>query len=88
MVHPMDYLTTTVPLLEAEYAAGGWDADTLLASVLSLDADFYHQSHTLIHLSRDELQESDCNVEDGGMRKKCPMFQSCALVVHRGTRTV
>lgn len=66
LVHSEDYLSVTVPLLEAEHTAGGWDADELLQAVLAYPDDFYHGSHTLIHLSRDELQESDCNIEDGG----------------------
>lgn len=68
LIHPEDYLSATVPLLEAEYATGLWDTDDLLAAVLAFPDDFYHGSHTLVHLNRDELQESDCNIEDGGRR--------------------
>lgn len=56
-----------VPLMAEEFAANKWDADDLLAAVLANPSDAYHGSHTLTHLSRDELQESDCNTEDGGM---------------------
>lgn len=66
LVHDPNYLTDTVPLLAVEYETGGWDADELLQAVLAEPDAFYQQSHTLIHLTRDELQQSDCDVEDGG----------------------
>lgn len=66
LVHDPNYVSVNVPLMAAEYEAGGWASDELLTAVLANPDDFYHQSHTLIHLSRDELQQSDCDVEDGG----------------------
>lgn len=52
--------------MEAEHAAGVWDSDALLQAVLASPNDAFIGSHTLTHLSRDELQASDCNTEDGG----------------------
>ncbi|CAM9115233.1 unnamed protein product [Sphacelaria rigidula] len=64
-VIPPDYMSLTVPLMEAEAASGGWNSDALLQAVLANPNDGFIGSHTLTHLSRDELQVSDCNAEDG-----------------------
>lgn len=52
--------------METEFTSGMWDTDDLLQAVLAYPDEVYHGSHSLTHLSRDELQESDCNIEDGG----------------------
>lgn len=57
---------TTVDGMAAEFAAGAWSSDELLASCIALKNDFYWQSHTLSHLARDNLGTSDCDTEDGG----------------------
>ena len=60
--------------MQAEYDAGLYASDDLLARVQAdLDA-FYWQSHTLSHLSRDNLGKNDCDIEDGG--------QSTIIVVY------
>ncbi|CAB1101161.1 unnamed protein product [Ectocarpus sp. CCAP 1310/34] len=69
-VHDTNWLATNVPLMQQDMADGTWEAnDDLLAEVIShLDtpSTFYHGHHTLIHLSRDQLRESDCVTEDTG----------------------
>ncbi|CAN0053457.1 unnamed protein product, partial [Scytosiphon promiscuus] len=69
-VHDINWLATNVPLMQDDMADGTWeDNDELLAAVISyLDtpSTFYHGHHTLIHLSRDQLRESDCVTEDTG----------------------
>ncbi|CAM9255649.1 unnamed protein product, partial [Ectocarpus sp. 8 AP-2014] len=69
-VHDNNWLATNVPLMQQDMADGTWEAnDDLLAGVISyLDksSSFYHGHHTLIHLSRDQLRESDCVTEDTG----------------------
>ena len=69
-MHDENWLATNVPLMQEDMESGLWEAnDELLAEVIShLDTPntFYHGSHTLIHLSRDQLRESDCNTEDAG----------------------
>lgn len=77
LVHPTDYLTVNVSQMEAEYDNKEWDADDLLKKVLEYTDDFFHGSHTLVHLNRDELQQSDCNIEDGGKRQ----FFLCSTTV-------
>lgn len=56
----------TVDGMAAEFAAGSWDVDALLTAVIGSLDDFYWQSHSLCHLARDNLAESDCDAEDGG----------------------
>lgn len=56
----------TIAGLELEFETGLWASDDLLEAAMELKADFYWQSHTLAHLARDDLSESDCNTEDGG----------------------
>ncbi|CAN0561855.1 unnamed protein product [Ectocarpus sp. 12 AP-2014] len=52
--------------MQDDYDAGLFASDDLLARVQAdLDA-FFWQSHTLTHLSRDNLGKSDCDIEDGG----------------------
>lgn len=63
---PVGWLATAVPGMTAEFAAGSWAADGLLGWVLANLDTFWWQSHTLSHLSRDDLGESDCTIEDGG----------------------
>ncbi|CAM9195752.1 unnamed protein product [Ectocarpus sp. 8 AP-2014] len=67
-VHDTNWLATNVPLMQQDMADGTWEAnDDLLVAVISyLDTPsmFYHGHHTLIHLSRDQLRESDCITED------------------------
>ncbi|CBJ25803.1 conserved unknown protein [Ectocarpus siliculosus] len=69
-VHDTNWLATNVPLMQQDMADGTWEAnDDLLAGVLSYlykPSSFYHGHHTLIHLSRDQLRESDCVTEDTG----------------------
>lgn len=70
IVHDVNWLATNVPLMQSDMADGTWEAnDDLLAEVISyLDtpSTFFHGHHTLIHLSRDQLRESDCFTEDTG----------------------
>lgn len=63
---PEGWLSTAVPGMKAEMAAGNWSSDDLLEWVLSNKGDFWWQSHTMSHLSRDNLGQSDCEIEDGG----------------------
>eukprot|EP00904_Undaria_pinnatifida_P003100 jgi/Undpi1/12791/HiC_scaffold_7.g02458.m1 len=49
-----------------EYASGDWDSDDLLEWCVNNKDAFWWQSHTLTHLARDNLGESDCSIEDGG----------------------
>ena len=69
-MHDVNWLATNVPLMQSDMADGTWEAnDDLLAEVISyLDtpSTFFHGHHTLIHLSRDQLRESDCFTEDTG----------------------
>ncbi|CAN0428257.1 unnamed protein product [Pylaiella littoralis] len=69
-VHDANWLATNVPLMQADMKAGVWEAnDDLLAEViehLDTPSTFFHQHHTLIHLSRDQLRSSDCFTEDTG----------------------
>ncbi|CAM9095540.1 unnamed protein product [Ectocarpus sp. 6 AP-2014] len=69
-VHDTNWLATNVPLMQQDMADGTWEAnDDLLVAVLSYlhkPSSFYHGHHTLIHLSRDQLRESDCVTEDTG----------------------
>lgn len=67
-VQDINWLANSIPNMQQNFAAGAWDDDDLLQYVLeNLDQDdFYHQSHSLIHLSRDQLRASDCNAEDAG----------------------
>ncbi|CAM9564780.1 unnamed protein product [Pylaiella littoralis] len=69
-VHDINWLATNVPLMQDDMAAGVWEAnDDLLVEVikhLGTPSTFYHQHHTLIHLSRDQLRSSDCITEDTG----------------------
>ncbi|CAM9455735.1 unnamed protein product [Ectocarpus sp. 8 AP-2014] len=69
-VHDTNWLATNVPLMQQDMADGTWEAnDELLVAVISyLDtaSTFYHGHHTLIHLSRDQLRETDCVTEDTG----------------------
>lgn len=78
-MHDVNWLATNVPLMQEHMADGTWEAnDDLLTQVISyLDAPstFFHQHHTLIHLSRDQLRESDCFTEDTGtISTKIPVF--------------
>lgn len=54
--------------MQAEFAAGGWVSDDLLAATVADLGAFYWQSHTLTHLARDNLGAADCDIEDGGER--------------------
>ncbi|CAM9520719.1 unnamed protein product, partial [Ectocarpus fasciculatus] len=69
-VHDTNWLATNVPLMQQDMADGTWEAndDLLVATISYLDtpSTFYHGHHTLIHLSRDQLRESDCVTEDTG----------------------
>eukprot|EP00903_Cladosiphon_okamuranus_P009435 g8995.t1 len=52
--------------VQEEIDAGLFESDDLLAQVQAdLDA-FFWQSHSLTHLSRDNLGKNDCDIEDGG----------------------
>lgn len=74
IVHDVNWLATNVPLMQQDMAAGTWEAnDDLLVEVIShlnSPSTFFHGHHTLIHLSRDQLRESDCFTEDTGMYDK------------------
>ncbi|CBJ25804.1 conserved unknown protein [Ectocarpus siliculosus] len=67
-VHDTNWLATNVPLMQQDMADGTWEAnDELLVAVISyLDtpSTIYHGHHTLIHLSRDQLRETDCVADD------------------------
>eukprot|EP00903_Cladosiphon_okamuranus_P021170 g19446.t1 len=63
---PEGWLATAVPGMTVEFETGAWASDGLLAWVLSNLGTFWWQSHTLSHLARDDLGESDCSIEDGG----------------------
>ncbi|CAM9972579.1 unnamed protein product [Choristocarpus tenellus] len=66
--HDENWLTTAVPGMQNEYEAGGWANDDLLAAVLTeeVKTTFHWQSHTMSHLARDNLGQSDCTIEDTG----------------------
>ncbi|CAN0017372.1 unnamed protein product, partial [Ectocarpus sp. 13 AM-2016] len=60
--------------MQDDYDAGLFDSDDLLARVQAdLDA-FFWQSHTMTHLSRDNLGKNDCDIEDGGNARLAVMF--------------
>lgn len=63
---PVNWLATAVAGMTAEFNAGSWASDDLLVWVLANLSSFWWQSHTLSHLARDNLGESDCAAEDGG----------------------
>lgn len=52
--------------MQADYDAGLFSSDDLLARVQAGLSNFYWQSHTLTHLARDNLGVNDCDIEDGG----------------------
>ena len=61
----------TLTGMEAEFAEGKWnESDPLLKASLDMIDDFHWQSHTMSHLSRDDLGETDCTMEDGGGCRK------------------
>lgn len=55
--------------MTAEFDSGAWASDALLSWVLDNLDTFWWQSHTLSHLARDNLGQSDCTIEDGGERE-------------------
>eukprot|EP00904_Undaria_pinnatifida_P003101 jgi/Undpi1/12792/HiC_scaffold_7.g02459.m1 len=63
---PTDWLTSAVPGMTSEYSNGDWASDDLLEWCVNNKDAFWWQSHTLTHLARDNLGESDCSIEDGG----------------------
>ena len=63
---PEDWLAVAVPGMKAEFEGGKWDSDDLFTWVMANKEQFWWQSHTFTHLSRDNLGEHDCSVEDGG----------------------
>ncbi|CAM9431410.1 unnamed protein product [Scytosiphon promiscuus] len=63
---PEGWLASATPGMTAEFDGGAWSADGLLGWVISNLGTFWWQSHTLSHLARDDLGESDCSIEDGG----------------------
>lgn len=71
--------------MTAEFNSGAWDTDDLLVKSLELKDKFYWQSHTLSHLSRDNLGQSDCDTEDGG--KACTALSVKFYVVTISTST-
>lgn len=64
--------------IKAEYDSGLYASDDLLARVQADLGAFYWQSHTLSHLSRDNLGKNDCDIEDGGqptfVGKTCDVY--------------
>lgn len=53
--------------LQAAFESESWrEKDDLLDASLELVKDFHWQSHTMSHLARDNLGETDCIMEDGG----------------------
>lgn len=66
LIYDESYLSIAVPGMQAEWDSGLFATDDLLTTVLANPDSFYHGSHTFNHVSRDELQEVDCNSEDGG----------------------
>lgn len=77
---PVGWLETAVPGMTAEFNSGAWASDTLLSWVLDNLDTFWWQSHTLSHLSRDDLGQSDCSIEDGG---GCNAFTKSVAVAHQ-----
>lgn len=69
------WLETAVPGMTAEFNSGAWASDTLLSWVLDNLDKFWWQSHTLSHLARDNLGQSDCSIEDGG---ECKALEGCS----------
>lgn len=71
-VHDLNWLYDNLPTMKADFNSGSWTtSDDTLAKVLeyiNTPGTFFHQSHTLIHLSRDQLRYSDCYTEDTGKR--------------------
>ena len=63
---PTDWLSTSIDGMREEFESGAWGSDDLLAWVIDNMGDFWWQSHTLTHISRDNLGASDCAIEDGG----------------------
>lgn len=63
---PTDWLTSAVPGMTSEFNSGDWNSDDLLGWCVNNKQAFWWQSHTLTHLARDNLGESDCTIEDGG----------------------
>ncbi|CAM9838625.1 unnamed protein product, partial [Discosporangium mesarthrocarpum] len=62
-----NYLEEALPGMVAEFQSGLWASDDLLTSVLGASKnDFFWQSHTFNHFSRDNLGASDCRIEDQG----------------------
>eukprot|EP00903_Cladosiphon_okamuranus_P014195 g13189.t1 len=70
LVHEEDWLSINLPRMEEDFDDGTWEYnDDLLVEVLRyLDEPntFYHQHHSLNHVARDQLRESDCFTEDTG----------------------
>lgn len=64
-VLPINWLAENYPTMLNDKDTWITD-DDLLAQVLAYSTDFYHGSHTLVHLSRDQLGVTDCNQEDQG----------------------
>ncbi|CAM9244706.1 unnamed protein product [Choristocarpus tenellus] len=66
-IHGTTWLSGAVPGMAADFAAGLWSSDDLMTATLTTVKDkFYWQSHTMSHLSRDNLGASDCQIEDEG----------------------
>eukprot|EP00903_Cladosiphon_okamuranus_P014293 g13275.t1 len=61
-----DWLEVAVPGMTEEFNQGRWASDALLSWVLDNLDVFWWQSHTLGHMARDNLGQSDCSIEDGG----------------------
>lgn len=71
-IHPRSWLSQgTIDAMAEEFSSSdsnvNWKAnDLLLAESITLQEDFFWQSHTLSHLARDNLGLSDCYTEDTG----------------------
>lgn len=67
MIEPEGWWSqATLDGMRTEFDCGDWDSDDLLMASLDMVHDFHWQSHTMSHLARDDLGETDCNMEDGG----------------------
>lgn len=79
---PVNWLAISVAGMEAEFQS--WRAkDDLLDATLSDEilSKFHWQSHTYSHLARDNLGQSDCNIEDAGEDIVPTMLRCLSLVV-------
>ncbi|CAM9875608.1 unnamed protein product, partial [Sphacelaria rigidula] len=64
---PVNWLANSVPGMAQEFPTWRAKDDLLDATISQAILDKFHwQSHTYSHLARDNLGQSDCDIEDGG----------------------